>query len=96
MPNYVTDGANNFYGYSNATVDGWPTSSTRRRTPTARTRSCIEVEQNLFGDAFGLPMFQHPSITAYNSTYVDGVSNIAISPTVFYNVWDWKAAELTV
>ena len=29
---------------------------------------------------------------AYNSTYVDGVSNIAISPTVFYNFWEWKAA----
>ena len=35
-------------------------------------------------------MFQHPSITAYNSTYVDGVSNIAIAPTVFFNVWDWE------
>ena len=53
----------------------------------------IEVEQNLFADAFGLPIFQHPSITAYNSTYVDGVSNIAIAPTVFFNVWDWAAAS---
>ena len=53
----------------------------------------IEVEQHLFADAFGLPIFQHPSITAYNSTYVDGVSNIALSPTVFFNVWEWTAAS---
>ena len=53
----------------------------------------IEIEQNLFADAFGLPLFQHPSITAYNSTYVDGVSNIAIAPTVFFNAWDWVAVS---
>ena len=54
----------------------------------------IEVESNLVADAFGLPIFQHPSITAYNSTYVDGrEQHRRSSPTVFWNVWDWTAAS---
>jgi peptide/nickel transport system substrate-binding protein len=61
--------------------------------PERQDEILIEVEQHLFEDAFGLPIFQHPSITAYNSTYVSGVSNIAISPTVFFNVWDWEVAS---
>ncbi len=93
MPNYVTDGANNYYGYSNPKVDELNTELNGTSDADRQDEILIEVEQNLFGDAFGLPLFQHPSITAYNKTYVDGVSNIAISPTVFFNIWDWKAAS---
>ena len=95
MPNYVTDGINNFYGYSNPDVDALADELNVTSDAARQDEILIEVEQNLFADAFGLPIFQHPSITAYNSTYVDGVSNIAIAPTVFFNVWDWKAGRLT-
>ena len=93
MPNYVTDGLNNFYGYSNPRVDELGDELNQTSDADRQDEILIEVEQNLFADAFGLPIFQHPSITAYNSTYVDGVSNIALAPTVFYNVWDWVAAS---
>ncbi len=93
MANYVTDGANNYYGYSNAKIDELNTELNKTSDADRQDEILIEVEKNLFGDAFGLPIFQHPSITAYNKTYVEGVSNIPISPTFFYNVWDWKAAS---
>jgi len=93
LPNYVTDGINNFYGYSNPTVDELAAELNETSDPARQDEILIEVEQNLFADAFGLPIFQHPSITAYNSTYVDGVSNIALSPTVFFNVWEWTAVS---
>jgi peptide/nickel transport system substrate-binding protein len=93
MPNYVTDGLNNFYGYSNPDVDALAEELNQTSDEARQDEILIEVEQNLFADAFGLPIFQHPQITAYNSTYVDGVDNIAIAPTVFYNVWEWEAAS---
>ena len=93
MPNYVSDGINNFYGYNNPEVDALADELNGTSDAARQDEINIEVEQHLFADAFGLPIFQHPSITAYNSTYVDGVSNIAIAPTVFFNVWDWVAVS---
>ena len=92
-PQYVTDGLNNFYGYSNPEVDALADELNVTSDPARQDEIKIEIEQHLFADAFGLPIFQHPSITAYNSTYVDGVSNIALAPTVFWNVWDWTAVS---
>lgn len=88
-PNFVTDGQNNFYGYSNEKVDALYDELNATTDPARQDEILVEVESVLFEDAFGLPIFQHPQITAYNSTYVDNVTDIAISPTVFYNVWDW-------
>jgi len=93
MPNYVSDGINNFYGYSNADVDALADELNSGVEEARQDEILIEVEQNLFADAFGLPLFQHPQITAYNGTYVSGVDNIAIAPTVFYNVWEWEPAS---
>ncbi len=93
MPNYVKGGLNNFYGYNNPEVNQLAKELNQTSDPERQDEILIEVEKHLFADAFGLPIFQHPSITAYNSTYVDGVSNIALSPTVFWNVWDWEAVS---
>ena len=93
MPNYVEGGLNNFYGYNNPRVNELATELNQTSDEARQEEILIEVEQNLFADAFGLPLFQHPQVTAYNSTYVDDVSNIAIAPTVFYNVWDWAAVS---
>ena len=93
IQNYLPGTINNFYGYDNPEVTELGAELGGTTDPARQNEILIEVEQHLFADAFGLPIFQHPSITAYNSTYVDGVSNIAISPTVFFNVWDWVAAS---
>ena len=93
MPNYVSDGLNNYYGYNNPEVDALADELNVTTDPARQDEILIEVEQHLFADAFGLPIFQHPAITAYNSTYVDGVSSIAIAPTVFFNAWDWTAVS---
>jgi peptide/nickel transport system substrate-binding protein len=93
MPNYVKGGQNNFYGYNNPRVNELAKELNATTDVDRQHEILIEVEQNLFADAFGLPIFQHPAITAYNSTYVDGVRNIPIAPTYLYNVWDWQAAS---
>jgi peptide/nickel transport system substrate-binding protein len=91
MPNYVEGGINNFYGYNNPRVNELATELNSTADAERQDEILIEVEQNLFADAFGLPLFQHPQITAYNSNYVSGIDNIAIAPTVFYNVWEWES-----
>ncbi|MEM8618823.1 MAG: ABC transporter substrate-binding protein [Actinomycetota bacterium] len=90
--NYVTGGLNNFYGYSNPAVDELYDELTATTDSDLQNQLLIDIESVLFEDAFGLPLFQFPQVTAYNSTFVDGVSSIAISPTVFFNVWDWTPA----
>jgi peptide/nickel transport system substrate-binding protein len=89
---YTTEGQNNFYGYSNPEVDALYLEMQTTSDPARQLEILIEVEQLVIGDAFGVPIFQHPGITAYNSTYVSGVSEIPLSPTVFWNVWEWAAA----
>ena len=44
--------------------------------PDEQQELLLEIEQNLWADAFGVTIFQHPAITAYNSTYVTNVSAI--------------------
>jgi peptide/nickel transport system substrate-binding protein len=89
---YVTDGLNNFYGYSNETVDALYEELQSTTDPVRQDEILVEIESVLFEDAFGLPIFQFPQITAFNTTYVSGVSDIPISPTVLFNVWEWEAA----
>jgi peptide/nickel transport system substrate-binding protein len=90
---YTTGAINNLGHYpAEGAVDGLYEQMKQSTDPEEQLALKIEVESNLVADAFGLPIFQHPSITAYNSTYVDGVSNIALAPTVFWNVWEWTAA----
>jgi peptide/nickel transport system substrate-binding protein len=90
--NYVTGGQNNFYGYSNETVDALFDELKQTTDPARQQEILLEVEQNLTADAFGLPLFQFPEVAAYNSNYVSNVDPIAIAPTILWNVWDWEAA----
>jgi peptide/nickel transport system substrate-binding protein len=90
MPNYVSDGQNNFYGYNNPKVDALAKDLQATTDRARQDEILIEVEKQLFTDAFGLPIFQFPEITAYNGTYVRGVSTITIAPGVLFNFWDWE------
>jgi peptide/nickel transport system substrate-binding protein len=89
--NFITDGQNNYGGYVNETIDSLYQELQATTDAARQDEILIEVESVLFEDAFGLPIFQHPQITAFNSTYVSGVTSIPISPSVFYNVWEWEA-----
>ena len=87
--NYITGGANNFYGYSNPELDALFNELNGTADPERQKEILIEAEQHLWADAFGITIFQHPGLAAYNSTYVEGIDPIALSPTLFWNVFDW-------
>jgi peptide/nickel transport system substrate-binding protein len=90
--NFISDGQNNYGGYSNANVDELYTQLRSETDPAEQQRLLLEIETELWADAFGTTIFQFPGITGFNSTYVTGVSDIPIAPTVFHNFWEWQAA----
>ena len=87
--NFRTGGGNNFYGYSNPEVDALY-DELQVATETEEQQSILEqIEKILVDDAFGLTIFQFPSVTAWSSN-LSGVDPIAISPTILWNFWEWE------
>lgn len=86
--NFGTGEINNFYGYSNPEVDELQDQLSVETDPAEQERLLGEIEAHLVNDAFGVTIFQFPSVTAYRNT-VTGITPITISPTVFYGFWEW-------
>jgi len=90
--NFRTGGQNNYGGYSNPEVDALYDQLKQSTDPDEQQELLIQIEQHLWNDAFGVTLFQHPGLTAWNSNYVSNVSDIPLAPTVFWNFWEWEAA----
>jgi len=86
--NYVTGGLNNFGGYSNPDVDAWYGEMATAEGDEEKELT-TDIEKQLFADAFGVPIFQFPGVVA-NRSVLKGVSTIPLSPTIFWNYWEWE------
>lgn len=94
--NYVTGGLNNFAGYSNADIDGWYKEMSTNTDPEKETELTINIEKQLNEDGFSVPIFQFPGVVAQRDV-LSGVSTIPLSPTIFWNFWEWEiSAEDTL
>lgn len=82
---------NNFGGYSNAEVDKLFDQLQTALEPDEQVSILSQVETHLVNDNFGITIFQFPGVTAYQDT-LTGVDPIAISPTIFWNFWEWTIA----
>jgi peptide/nickel transport system substrate-binding protein len=93
--NYVTGGLNNFGGYSNSDIDGWY-ADMASATPDEEKELTINIEKQLNEDGFSIPIFQFPGVVAWRDA-LQGVKMIPISPTIFWNYWEWEiSAEDTL
>lgn len=93
--NYVTGGLNNFGGYSNEDIDGWY-AEMASATPDEEKELTINIEKQLNEDGFSVPIFQFPGVVAWRDALA-GVQMIPISPTIFWNYWEWEiSAEDTL
>lgn len=88
---YVSGGGNNFYGYENPTIDSLYESLNTAADSEHRLQTEIKIEQELWSDAFGLPIAQYPGIIAHRDR-VANVSAAPLSPTVFWNFWEWQVS----
>lgn len=93
--NYVTGGINNLNYYSNPEVD----ELLAELDVTFDTERQIEIQQEidalLWGDFYGVTIFQFPSTAAY-SDRVTNISPSTLAPTIFWNVWEWEPTESNV
>ena len=86
--NYRTGGMNNFYGYSNSEVDALFDQLQGQLDTADQQKTLQQVEKLLVDDAFGITIFQFPQPTAVSNRLAN-VSSIPLSPTYFWNFWEW-------
>ncbi|WP_250443366.1 ABC transporter family substrate-binding protein [Actinotalea sp. C106] len=86
--NYVTDGLNNFGGYSSDTMDAYWDELSTNTDPEVETELLIQIETELNEAGFSVPIFQHPGVMAWRDV-LGGTSTIPLSPTIFWNYWEW-------
>ena len=88
--NYITGGQNNFTGYSNKQIDALYKQLYGTLDVAQQFALNDKIEKILVDDAFGDTIFQFPDLTVYNKTMVQNVSVSPLSPTYFWNFWEWK------
>lgn len=89
--NFRTGQQNNYGGYSNERVDELYDELQTELDEDRQLEILTEVEQILVEDAFGATLFQHPQLTIYRDR-VENVSNTTVSPTMFWNYWEWQVS----
>ncbi len=85
---FGTDKPSNFGGYSNTDVDRLLADLETELDPDAQVQIQLEVEQNLWADAYGITIFQFPGLTAWDKG-VEGIAPAPLSPYYFWNFWEW-------
>lgn len=94
-PNYITKGANNYYGWSNADVDS-TFSKIDTETDGTKADALLVNAEKLIGEQYwSIPIFQFPGITAWDKSKVSGVTSMAITPQYFWNFWEWTPVGKT-
>ncbi|GGC48820.1 peptide ABC transporter substrate-binding protein [Brevibacterium sediminis] len=87
---YYRKGAlNNYSGYDNKDLTKTLDEMLVTIDPDKQASLAGDVEQQLVDDAFGLPLFQHPSLTIHGDK-VSNVSTTTLDPSMFWNFWEWE------
>lgn len=86
-----TGGGNNFNGYANKSVDTAFTTLTGEYDASKQQALLAQIDKSLWTDAYGVTIFQFPEVTAF-SDKVKNVSDNPLSPSVFWNFFDWTSS----
>lgn len=81
----------NYSGYSNTTVDEKLATLQVTVDPDEQAQLQLEIEQQLWADAYGTVVFQFPGLLVW-SDQVTGVKDNPLSPNYFWNFWEWTPA----
>lgn len=90
---YATNRPQNFIGFSNADVDAaWETLTTTLDTDVQLEQTKI-IEKLLWDELYGIPIFAHPGVAAWDST-IQNVEPSSAQGGLLWNARDWvRAAE---
>lgn len=75
--------------YSNPKVDALGAELDSTFQSEARTRLFEQVDTLVWADAYGLPLYQFPAVTAFNDR-VRGVAPSPVTPNLLWNIWAWR------
>jgi peptide/nickel transport system substrate-binding protein len=89
---FKSDGINNLNFYNNPEVDALLEELDVTLDTDRQIEIQIEIDTLLMADFYGLTIFQFPAVTAF-SDRVTNVSPGPLSPTIFWNAWDWEPTE---
>jgi peptide/nickel transport system substrate-binding protein len=89
---FQTGGGSNFSGYSNAEVDAAYASLGAEFDHEKQLALLAQIDKAVWGDAYGVTLFQFPDVTAYSNT-IKNVKDAPLSPNVFWNFWEWEQSK---
>ena len=87
--NFLTGGGNNHMGWSNATLDATLRKLEAVMPQASVDRITIQAERIISDEAWTAGIFQHPAVTAYNST-LKNVKPAPLTPNLVWNFWEWS------
>jgi peptide/nickel transport system substrate-binding protein len=88
MAQWQAGAGNNLNGYSNDAVNAAATELNGTYDKAKQLTLLQDIEKNLWADAYGVTIFQFPDVIAFNKK-IKNVSDAPLSPTVFWNYYDW-------
>ena len=87
---FGTGQSSNFNGYSNKSADAAMSKLIQTTDKAEQTSLQQEIDKDIFGDAYGLPLFQSIGVDA-ESSRVAGIDSFNPNQNgVWWNVWDWS------
>ena len=92
---FRSDGGNNLTGFANDKIDALYTELETTFDQPKQLQILGDVEKELWADAYGVTVFQFPGVVANRDT-VSGVKPGVLSPSVFWNYWEWDPTEAAV
>jgi len=87
---YKSDGANNVWGWNDSTIDALAKSLESDILTAAQvTEKRAAIEKIVVANAWGLPLYANPNITAYNKT-LKGIKTAPVGNNITWNYFEWS------
>jgi len=87
--NFLSDGGNNVMGWNNSQLDGVLKKLNSVIPEASVDRIVVQAERIISDQAWTLGIFQHPAVTAFNSS-LKGIKPAPLTPNLVWNFWEWS------
>lgn len=85
---FASDGGSNFTGLADPRIDELAAAIQTMTDPADVEEANIEVDERIFANYYGLPLFQSPGVEAHTDR-VSGVTFMANLTGPIWNFWEW-------
>jgi len=85
---YITEGGNNGYGWSDSAVDAAFNVFEGALSATELVTAQINAEKLLYSHYWSLPLYQWPGVASWNSD-LKGILYNPLNPNLVWNYWSW-------